>query len=173
MAPRGRPPVSHHVRPPRRPRQVTQRRQIRTPAAEGDRGARVPASARTRGGPAPPVLWLPLIGSQSVGGAEPGTLLAPTHSHSTSREGRGPLREGHDCRLFQGRSGAILSSPPPPISSLLFLLQSCVYNIINTVATNRPPYTQIGFTPLAVEGFRSCRPWSHLSITSQWQFPLV
>lgn len=42
-------------------------------------------------------------------GAEPGTLLAPIHSHSTSREGRGLLREGHDCRLFQGRSGAIFN----------------------------------------------------------------
>lgn len=141
MAPRGRPPVSHHVRPPRRPRQVTQRRQIRTPAAEGDRGARVPASARTRGGPAPPVLWLPLIGSQSVGGAEPGTLLAPTHSHSTSREGRGPLREGHDCRLFQGRSGAILSSPPPHFLAFVSLTKLRVQHYKHSGHKSTPLHT--------------------------------
>lgn len=36
--------------------------------------------------------------------AGPGTLLASAPSHSTKREGRGLLREGHDQeRLFQGR----------------------------------------------------------------------
>lgn len=36
--------------------------------------------------------------------AGPGTLLASAPNHSTKREGRGLLREGHDQeRLFQGR----------------------------------------------------------------------
>lgn len=52
VAPLGSPARSHHVRPAP-PRQLTQRRQTRTPAAEGDRGARVPGLRAHAGRPRP------------------------------------------------------------------------------------------------------------------------
>lgn len=48
--------------------------------------------------------------------AGPGTLLASAPSHSTKREGRGLLREGHDQeRLFQGRQAPFWFSVYSPL----------------------------------------------------------
>lgn len=122
-----------------------------------------PAGARTRGGPAPPALWLPMIGSQSVRGAEPGTLLAPIHSHSTSREGRGLLREGHDCRLFQGRSGAIFS--------FFFFFHFLAFVSLTNLRVQHykpsghkstPPTHKSASHLRWWKAFRSCRPWSRI-----------
>lgn len=137
--------VFHRVCPAQPSRLTQQYRAERSVGQERQRRLPVyPASARTRGGTAPLFLWLPVIVAVRLlggEGADPGTLLAGCNTQSLNEAGRGGASSGRDTttRLFQGRQA-------PSLTFLLLLcllafvlcsLQSCVYKIINTVATHR------------------------------------
>lgn len=96
--------VFHRVCPAQPSRLTQQYRVERSVGQERQRRLPVyPASARTRGGTAPLFLWLPVIVAVRLlggEGADPGTLLAATHSHSTRQGGEGPPQGGIRLRGF-------------------------------------------------------------------------
>lgn len=97
--------VFHRVCPAQPSRLTQQYRVERSVGQERQRRLPVyPASARTRGGTAPLFLWLPVIVAVRLlggwEGADPGTLLAAIHSHSTRQGGEGPPQGGIRLRGF-------------------------------------------------------------------------
>lgn len=96
---------------PAPPLQLTQRRQHERAAWKGRPRRRpvYPASARTRGGTAAPVLWLPVIGDWTVGGRTRDVIGC--NPQSLNEPGRGGATSGRDTttRLFQGRQAPSLA----------------------------------------------------------------
>lgn len=85
-------------------------------AAARERGARVPGGARKGVWHRPACLLARADRRLNQKAAGPRTLLASAPSHSTRREGRGLLREGHDQeRLFQGRQAPFWFSVYSPL----------------------------------------------------------
>lgn len=102
-----------------------------------------------------------------MGGEQsPGRYWLQSTVTQRAREGRGLLREGHDCRLFQGPSGAIFNLFFCYLLAFVCCLESCVHKIINTVATNSFFVCFFFHTSASYfwwwEAFRSCGAWSQL-----------